>query len=67
VLVAGTHDFSEQCHSLDHKVCPIEIRAEIYEFVREFLGNVWLVSQENSHGAIAQDDEAFDSQVRHEN
>jgi hypothetical protein len=38
-LVAGTHDFSEQCHSFDYRVCPLEIRVEVksYERIREFL------------------------------
>jgi hypothetical protein len=38
-LIAGTHDFSEQSHSLDHKTCPIEIRVEIHHFLREFFKN----------------------------
>jgi hypothetical protein len=39
----------------------MEIRVEIYEFIRVFFKNVVYASQENSLGGIAQDDDAFDS------
>jgi hypothetical protein len=39
----------------------MEIRVEIYEFIRGFFKNVVYARQEKSVGAIAQDAEAFDS------